>query len=174
MVQVTGLWTYPACTGTCVADGKPYKQLQFDLAAEADIYPLNLVEPTGVAAATMDLATTTGANVIWDQSLLFVTDIPVDYPGRDMYSQLVYAASDKNVPMVEVEVGRDYYLKTATDMLLYNQGQVLTISNGDLAKATDESPDALACLGHIFQLRYAVSATQIVVRYKGFAAFDMA
>lgn len=175
MVQVTGLWTYPACSGTCVADGKPYKQLQFDLAAETDIYPLKLVEPTGVAATTMDLATTTSANIIWDQSLLFVTDVPADYPGRDMYDiTTAYSSGDKNVPMVEVEHDRDYYITTATDMTAYNQGQTLTVSNGDLSKATDESPDALVCLGHLFQLRYAVSTTQIVVRYKGFAPFDMA
>jgi hypothetical protein len=174
MVQVTGLWTYPACYSTVCADGKPHKQIEVDLAAEADIYPKCLIEPTGVAATTWDLATTTAANVIWDQSLLAVAEIPKDYPGRDVFSTAVWAASSVRVPALECEIDRDYYIKTATDMLAYNQGQVLTISNGDLSKATDESPDALVCLGHIFQLRYAVSATEIVVRYKGFAPFDMA
>jgi hypothetical protein len=174
VVQVTGLWTYPAATNSCVADGKPYKQISINLAAETDIAPLKLVEPTGVAATTFDLATTTGANVIWDQCILMITDIPADYPGRNMWDKATaWSSGDTRVPAVEVEVDRDYYLTTATDMTGYNQGQILTVSDGDLSKATDESPDALVCLGHCFQLRYAVSATEIVVRYKGLAPFDM-
>jgi hypothetical protein len=173
MVQVTGLWTYPAATNSCVADGKPFKVIEVSLDAEADIAPLKLGYPSGVTATKFDLGQAAG-NGHWAQSIVGVFDIPADYPGRNMWDKATaWSASDTKVPWVECEFGRDYYITTATDMTNYNQGQSLVAAaDGDLAKAADESPDACILKGPQFQLRYAVSTTEIVVRFMGWGLHD--
>ncbi len=177
MVQVIGISdTYPSALRTVVADGKPHKQIEINLAAEADISPMKLVCPCGVAATTWDLNVVASANIIWANGLIAITEIPDDYPGRDAYDRTTaYSTSDTKVPAVPLEIGREYYIRTATDMSLYNQGQLLVpAADGDLAKVTDESPDNLLCLSHGFMLIYCVSTTEIVVRYLGLIPVDMA
>jgi len=174
MVQVVGLRSYPACFNTVVADGKPHKIVEIDLAAQADIAPMMLVCPDGVAAKSFDLNPVASANILWANNIIAITEIPVDYPSRDMYSKAVYAASSKAVPAVILEIGREYSLKTATDMSGYNEGQILVpAANGDVSKVADESPDALVVLAHGFELLYAVSATEIVIKYLGLIPVDM-
>jgi hypothetical protein len=177
MVQVIGISdTYPSALRTVVADGKPHKEIEINLAAEADITPMMLVAPCGVAATTWDLNVVASANIIWANGFIAITQIPADYPGRDVYDRTTaYSASDTKVPAVPLEIGREYFLKTATDMTLYNQGQILVpAANGDVAKVTDESPDSLVCLSHGFMLIYCVSTTEIVVKYLGLIPVDMA
>lgn len=174
MVQVVGLKTYGACFNSAVADGKPHKRIEVDLAAEADIKPLKLIQPDGVAAKSFDYAAKESPGTSSNKGRIWVTDVPIDYPGRDQFDQTTaYAASSKGVPAFECEIDREYYLNTATDMTGYDEGQILVCANdGDVAKPDDDSPDAVTVTVHAFVLMYAVSATQIVIKYKGLIAID--
>lgn len=166
------LRTYPPAMNSAVADGKPHKRYEVNLAAESDIKPLKLLH--NVTSTTFDLCPAAATNLATAKSTIWISDIPTDHPNIDKpYSQDAYDASAEGVPVLECEKGRQYYLNTAVDMTGYTIEELLIpAADGDLARPTDVTPGALEYNAHGFKLKYAVSITQIVIEYEGLVGID--
>jgi len=157
---------------TVMADGKPHRQIEVTLAAESDITPQKLLCPTGVAATTWDYHPAASATT--SPRDLAISEIPNDYPGRNIYDKATaYSASAKNVPVIPLEIGDRFYLTTAVDCTGLDEGAIFILGTDDIF-APDLTPDALTTVSHSFKLLFAVSATEVVLQYMGLGTFDIA
>lgn len=165
------LETWPAMHQTVVADGKPHQGFECTLAAQSDIIPARLWQHS---SGTFDLAAAAASSLATSLSEIYIGEIADDYPDRDTYdTTTAYPSAGKAVPVKRCEIGRKYYINTATDMSNYTVGELLIpAADGDLARPGDTSPGALEYNAHGFIFKYAVSTTQIVVEYAGLVAID--
>lgn len=163
---------YQASYNTVFQDGKPHETWEVTLDAEVDITPQKIVSPKGVAATTWDYAIATSATTTPHE--IAITEIPNDYPGRNQYDKsTAYGSAAKEVPVAAIEIGDIFTLTTAVNCTGLNEGDLFTLGTDDIV-AIDLTPDALTSTGHAFKLLQAISATEIVVQYMGYATFDIA
>jgi hypothetical protein len=171
--------TYPPAYHSACADGKPHKVAKVKMPAAFAVgspKPLLLVVHSAVTQGTVDLALKEDPYNRNSKGWIGVLDIPKDYPGRTSFDKAsVWTVAYDNIPCLRCEVDREYYHTTATDMTAYDEGQILVCAaDGDLAKADDDTGDAITINCFAFEFVYAVSTTEIVVRYKGFMGVDTA
>lgn len=174
MVQVVAARPkrFVASMNTVFQDGKPHETFEINLAAQTDITPQKILSPDGVAATSWDYSAAASATTTPRE--ICVTEIPADYPGRDIYDKATaYGSAAKNVPAASIEVGDIFTLTTAVNCTGIDEGTILIIGTDDIV-APDLSPDALTSTGHIFKLMQAISATEIVVKYMGLGTVDLA
>lgn len=176
MVVQTDTINYSSCIQTVIADGKPHEQIEMTLVATATVYPMRLVFPTN--AALFDVCAADwgdGAAGAGQTEEVYLTEIPMDYPGRSMFDKTtVYPASSFGVPGFKLIEGRKYHVESTADLSALHEGNLLVIeAGGKLGVAVDAktAPDTVA---HTFSLVATVSTTEVVVIYKGMGYYDTA
>lgn len=174
MVVQIGNKTYQVPLSTAVADGKPHKVYEVTAVAAATLIPLRICFPD--TSALYDVAAAdwgSGGAGAGQTEEIYLSDIPIDYPGRSMYDQTTaYVASSKKVPMLRLEHDREYYVNSTADLSALHEGNLLVVeTGGKLGVAVDAktTPDKQ---GHVFSLIDAVSTTIVAVRYKNQQYYD--
>lgn len=167
--------TWKACTRTVVADGKPHQEIEVTLAAETDIVPMRACYMATASGLLFDTCPQNygGTTIIFDMDI-FISQIPADFPGRSMYDKTTaYGASTTKVPMVgPLEENRKYHMYGG-DFTALNAGTKLKCgASGILEQPGDPDGVAMDKYGHVFSLVYAISTTEVVVKYKGLGYWD--
>lgn len=173
MVLKTHGFNYEPCLNTIVADGLPHEKIEITLAAQADITPMKCLYPSTPASGLFDLASDNYGGGDGEHAL-FMSEIPVDYPGRSQYDKTTaYAASSVNVPALKCKIGRLYHVATAADLTAEHEGLFLKCGADGVvdepAVAANTTPDTL---GFGFSLVEAVSTSEAVVEFTGLAWYD--